>query len=71
MHRAFHGVAVQTAVTAQFLGDGLDFGPVVTDHRVGFTLHSLDQVLAGNLDPITDALAADERGQGVAAGSAA
>jgi peptide chain release factor 1 len=43
----------------------------VTDHRIGLTLHSLDQVLAGNLDPITDALAADERGQAVAAGSAA
>ncbi len=33
----------------------------VTDHRIGLTLHSLDQVLAGQLDPITDALAADER----------
>ena len=33
----------------------------VTDHRIGLTLHSLDQVLAGNLDPITEALAADER----------
>jgi peptide chain release factor 1 len=33
----------------------------VTDHRIGLTLHSLDQVLAGQLGPITDALAADER----------
>ena len=33
----------------------------VTDHRIGLTLHSLDQVLAGQLDAITDALAADER----------
>jgi peptide chain release factor 1 len=33
----------------------------VTDHRIGLTMHSLDQVLAGQLDPITDALAADER----------
>ncbi|MFI5046664.1 MAG: peptide chain release factor 1 [Acidimicrobiia bacterium] len=33
----------------------------VTDHRIGLTLHSLDQVLAGQLDPITDALAAAER----------
>jgi peptide chain release factor 1 len=33
----------------------------VTDHRIGLTIHSLDQVLAGQLDPITDALAADER----------
>ena len=27
----------------------------VTDHRIGLTLHSLDQVLAGQLDAITDA----------------
>ena len=34
----------------------------VTDHRVaGLTLHSLDRVLAGELDEIVDALAADER----------
>ncbi len=33
----------------------------VTDHRIGLTLHSLDQVLAGQLDEIIDALAADER----------
>ena len=33
----------------------------VTDHRIGLTLRSLDQVLAGGLDPITDALAAAER----------
>jgi peptide chain release factor 1 len=37
----------------------------VTDHRVGLTLHSLDQVLAGQLDPITDALIAAERADGV------
>ena len=43
----------------------------VTDHRVGLTLHSLDQVLAGQLDAITDALAADEREQATASGSAA
>ena len=29
----------------------------VTDHRIGLTLHSLDQVLAGQLDDLTDALA--------------
>ena len=34
----------------------------VTDHRIGFTLHSLDRVLDGELDEIVDALAADERG---------
>jgi len=35
----------------------------VTDHRVGVTLHALEQVLAGEaqLDEIVDALASDER----------
>ena len=33
----------------------------VTDHRIGLTLHSLDRVLAGELDDIVDALATDER----------
>jgi peptide chain release factor 1 len=33
----------------------------VTDHRIGLTLHALDQVLAGSLDELTDALMADER----------
>jgi peptide chain release factor 1 len=28
----------------------------VTDHRIGLTMHNLDQVIAGNLQPITDAL---------------
>jgi len=28
----------------------------VTDHRIGFTLHQLQDVLAGNLDPVIDAL---------------
>ncbi|MFW6125707.1 MAG: peptide chain release factor 1 [Chloroflexota bacterium] len=32
----------------------------VTDHRVGLTLHSLERVLEGELDPIIDALAASE-----------
>jgi len=37
----------------------------VTDHRVGITLHALDQVLAGEnqLDEIVDALAAAERAE--------
>ena len=37
----------------------------VTDHRVGVTLHALEQVLGGEeqLDEIVDALAADERGR--------
>ncbi len=33
----------------------------VTDHRIGFTQHSLDRVLEGELDEVVDALAADER----------
>ena len=35
----------------------------VTDHRIGLTLHSLDHVLAGQLDDLTDALALAEREQ--------
>jgi peptide chain release factor 1 len=35
----------------------------VTDHRIGLTVHALDRVLAGDLDEIVDALAADERAQ--------
>ena len=35
----------------------------VTDHRIGLTLYSLDRVLAGGLDEIVGALAADERGR--------
>jgi peptide chain release factor 1 len=33
----------------------------VTDHRIGLTLHKLDQILAGDLDQVTDALLADRR----------
>ncbi len=33
----------------------------VTDHRIGLTLHRLDAVLDGDLDPILDALATRER----------
>jgi peptide chain release factor 1 len=33
----------------------------VTDHRVGFTIYRLQEVLAGDLDDIVDALASDER----------
>ncbi len=33
----------------------------VTDHRIGLSIHSLDRVLAGALDPVSDALLADER----------
>ena len=38
----------------------------VTDHRVNLTLHKLDQVLAGDLDALTDALMADKRGRQLA-----
>jgi peptide chain release factor 1 len=33
----------------------------VTDHRIGLTLHSLDHVLAGQLDELTEGMAAAER----------
>ena len=33
----------------------------VSDHRIGLTLYKLDQVLAGDLDELVDALLADER----------
>jgi peptide chain release factor 1 len=33
----------------------------VTDHRIGFTLYRLQDVLAGDLDPVIDALLQDER----------
>jgi peptide chain release factor 1 len=33
----------------------------VTDHRINLTLHKLDQVLAGDLDDLADALMADKR----------
>lgn len=39
----------------------------VTDHRINFTIHKLDQIIAGNLQPVTDALLeydrAEQRGQ--------
>jgi len=38
----------------------------VTDHRIGLTLHSLDQVLAGQLDQLVDGLAAAERSRQLA-----
>jgi len=33
----------------------------LTDHRIGFTIYRLQDVLAGDLDAVVDALAADER----------
>lgn len=41
----------------------------VTDHRIGLTVHSLEQVLAGGLDEIVDALMADERRRQLEEGS--
>jgi len=42
----------------------------VTDHRIGLTLHALDQVLAGQLDPVVDPLIAAERAEQLASASA-
>ncbi len=39
----------------------------VTDHRVNLTLHQLDQVLDGALEPIIDALAAQEQANALSA----
>ncbi len=41
----------------------------VTDHRINLTIHRLDQVLDGALDPVIDALAAHERQSGLSAGA--
>ncbi|MBS1838094.1 MAG: peptide chain release factor 1 [Actinobacteria bacterium] len=38
----------------------------VTDHRIGMTVYSLDRVLAGELDAISDALLTDERARQLA-----
>ncbi|HVC15197.1 MAG TPA: peptide chain release factor 1 [Acidimicrobiales bacterium] len=38
----------------------------VTDHRLNLTLHKLDQVLAGDLDELTEALMADKRSRQLA-----
>jgi peptide chain release factor 1 len=40
----------------------------VTDHRINLTLYKLDQVLAGDLTELTDALMADKRGRQLAGG---
>jgi len=42
----------------------------VTDHRVNLTAHNLDEVLAGNLRGFTDALAAEEKRELLAAQTA-
>ena len=38
----------------------------LTDHRIGFTIYRLQEVLAGALDEVVDALAADERARQLA-----
>ncbi len=43
----------------------------VTDHRINLTLYKLDQVLAGNLTELTDALMADKRARQLAGEEAA
>ena len=41
----------------------------VTDHRIGFTIYRLQDVLAGDLDDVVDALGADERARQMADGT--
>jgi peptide chain release factor 1 len=38
----------------------------LTDHRIGFTIYRLQDVLAGHLDEVVDALIADERARQLA-----
>jgi peptide chain release factor 1 len=33
----------------------------VTDHRIGFTMHGLDKVLEGGIEPLIEALKAEEK----------
>jgi len=40
----------------------------VTDHRIGFTVHRLSSILAGDLQVVVDALAAEERARLLAEG---
>jgi peptide chain release factor 1 len=40
----------------------------LTDHRIGFTIYRLQEVLAGNLADVVEALAADERTRQLASG---
>jgi peptide chain release factor 1 len=43
----------------------------ITDHRIGLSLHDPDRVLAGDLDPLVDALRAAEQDARLAAGDGA
>jgi peptide chain release factor 1 len=38
----------------------------VTDHRIGLTLHALDQVMDGGFEPLFDGLAQEERARRLA-----
>jgi peptide chain release factor 1 len=40
----------------------------ITDHRIGLTVHQIDQVLEGNLDPFVEALCAAETAAALKAG---
>jgi peptide chain release factor 1 len=42
----------------------------VSDHRINLTLYKLDQILAGDLTELTDALMADKRGRQLEGGAA-
>ena len=42
----------------------------ITDHRIGFTLYQLQNVLAGDLDPVIDALTAQYQVEQLAHASA-
>jgi peptide chain release factor 1 len=37
----------------------------VTDHRIGFTTHKLQEILEGGLDELVEALLAAERAEGL------
>ena len=41
----------------------------MTDHRIGFTVYRLTDILGGDLDLVVDALAAEERARPLAEGS--
>jgi peptide chain release factor 1 len=40
----------------------------LTDHRIGLTLHNLPKILAGDLDPLIDALATEDQAKGLSEG---
>jgi peptide chain release factor 1 len=35
----------------------------LTDHRIGFTIYKLDQIIRGDFQPVTDALIEHDRNQ--------